>query len=114
MRARPRPTSLGRASVAFRIRSPATPSFTASCGVIPASLPSGCGSIETFAFRHRDIGQVSQGESQGEILVLQTKMILEFVHALLQPQQCKSQALDLVVGQVPAFAPMDGLPLAQL
>ena len=41
-------------------------------------------------------------------------MILEFLHALLQPQRCKSQALDLVVGQVPAFDAMDGLTLDQL
>src|SRR5262245_5789177 len=114
MRARPRPTSLGRASVAFRIRSPATASFTASRCVITASLPHAVCSIETFAFLHRDIGQVSQLESQGEILVLQTKMILELLHALLQPQQCKCQALDLVVRQVPAVDAMDGLTLDQL
>src|SRR5262249_21995363 len=101
-RARPRPTSFGRASVALRIRSQGTALLAVSCCVIATSLHRAAGLIQAFALQHHAVGQISQVEAQGEIFVPQTEMILELVHALLQPEQCKSQSLDLVIGQVAA------------
>ena len=56
----------------------------------------GLRSTGAFVLPHRDVSQILQLEPQREILVLQTKMGLEFVHTLLQPQQRQSQALDVV------------------
>src|SRR5262245_47320023 len=115
-RARPRLTSFARASVALRTRSQATTvSVTAPLSsVITASLRRLCDSANcralaayrgcvmsvlnrgAFALPRRGVEQIPQVEPQGGILVLQTKMGLEFVHTLLQPQQRQSQALDVV------------------
>src|SRR5262245_18755845 len=50
-----------------------------------------------FALPRRGVEQTPQVEPQGEILVLQTKMGLEFVHTLLQPQQRRSQARSVSI-----------------
>src|SRR5262245_27952881 len=131
-RARPRPTSFARASVALRIRSPGAVALTASpycaiaaslrrpsrLGGLPDLAASGVAlglcSIGAFVLPHRDVSQIPQLEPQREILVLQAKMGLEFVHALLQPEQRQSQALDVIIRQVAAFDATDGLTLDQL